>query len=482
MATRTEPAASEAGQQQRRRLLSTAIILAVVALILAVGPPAGIQPAGWRLFAIFAGTVLGLMLQPLPGGAVVILGVTAVILAGALPMSAALGGYAHPTVWLVLAAFFIARALLKTGLARRIALYFVRAIGHRSLGLAYALIFSDVTLATIIPSNAARAGGVILPIVRSLAELYQSYPGKTAALLGSFLVATVYQGDVVACTMFLTGQASNPLAADMARSVAGVSISYARWIWVALLPALVSLALVPAFLYRLHRPQITHTPAAAQFARDRLAEMGPLSRPEKIALAVFVGVCALWIASAWLRLHTTLVAMLGVCALFATGVLTWEDATTEHRAWDVFIWYGGLVRLGEALNEAGITSYFSGRISGLLAGWQWFAVLLVVLLIYFYSHYGFASITSHMVAMYPPFLALLLAKGVPAPLAAYALVFFANLDAALTHYGTTPAPMFFATGYVDQYTWWRLGFLVALTHIVVWTAVGFAWWKLLGLW
>ncbi len=473
---------SAAQAARRRKWISTGVILAVMAGILWIGPPPAIKPQGWRLLAIFAGTVLGLMLHPLPGGAVVLLGVTAVILAGSLPIAQALAGYSNPTVWLVLAAFFIARALIKTGLARRIALFFVRAIGHRSLGLAYALIFSDVVLASIIPSNAARAGGVILPIARSLAELYDSFPGKSAALLGAFLMVTVYQGDVIASTMFLTGQASNALMADMAGKGAGVPVTWARWLWVALLPALLSLALVPALLYRLHRPQITHTPAAAQFARDRLAEMGSLQRAEKIVLAVFLGVCGLWISSAWHQLNITLVAMLGVCALFVTGVLTWEDAITERGAWDVFIWYGGLVRMGEALNEQGVTSYVSNQISGLVAGWQWFTVLMLVLLIYFWSHYGFASITSHAVAMYPAFLALLAAKGVPAPLAAFSLAYFANLCASLTHYGTTPAPMYFGAGYVDQFTWWKLGFFVALTHLAVWTLAGFPWWKLLGLW
>jgi len=468
--------------RRQRRWLATALILAAVAGILLAGPPKGVSPQGWRLLAIFTGTILGLMLRPLPGGAVAVIGVTAVILSGALPIRGALAGYADPTVWLVFVAFLIARGLIKTGLARRIALYFVRAIGQTSLGLSYAMVLSDVVLATIIPSNGARAGGVILPVARSLSELYDSLPGKTSALLGSFLMLSVYHGDVVACAMFLTGQASNVLGAQMAAGIGGVSISWARWLWVALLPALVSLAVVPAFVYWRHRPLITRTPAAAQFARQRLAEMGPLGRSEKIALAVFLGVFGLWVTSGWHQLHTTAVALVGVSALFITGVLDWEDVISERGAWDLFIWYGALVRMGEALNELGVTGYLAQRISGSLAGLPWFPVLLLVLAIYFYSHYGFASLTAHMVAMYAPFLALLIARGAPAPVSAFSLLFFANLDASLTHYGTTPAPMFFATGYVDQLTWWRTGFLVALTHWAIWLAVGFTWWKLIGLW
>ena len=109
---------------------------------------------------------------------------TAVVLAsiiGGLTIAQALSGYSDPTVWLVMAAFFISRALINTGLARRIALFFVKLFGKSSLGVCYALAMSDMVLATIIPSNGARSGGVVLPIVRSIAELYGSQPGPTAA-------------------------------------------------------------------------------------------------------------------------------------------------------------------------------------------------------------------------------------------------------------------------------------------------------------
>jgi DASS family divalent anion:Na+ symporter len=59
---------------------------------------------------------------------------------------------------------------------------------------------------------------------------------------------------------------------------------------------------------------------------------------------------------------------------------------------------------------------------------------------------------------------------------------FVNLSACLTHFGTTPAPMFFAQGYVSMRDWWRTGFLMSLVHLSVWGTIGFAWWKVLGLW
>ncbi len=441
-----------------------------------------LTPEAWRLLIIFASTIVGLMIFPRAGGAVVVVGLTATVLAEVLPIEEALDGYSNPSVWLVLAAFLISRALIKTGLARRIALLFVRSFGGTSLGLSYSLIATDVVLATTIPSNAARCGGVILPITRSLAELYKSYPGSSASLLGSYLMIAIYQGDIIAAAMFLTGQASNVLAADFAADVAGVSMSWGRWLVTASVPAAVSLVLIPLLLHRLHPPQITRTPEAADFARRELVAAGPLSRQEKIVLLVFVLVCLLWATGSWHGLKTTTVALVGVCGLLLTRVLTWEDVVSEKRAWDVFIWYGGLVRLGKAVGEKGLTGKLAHEIGEAMPAWGWLAVLIVVVLIYFFSHYGFASITAHILAMYPVFLALLLASGVPPALGAFCLVFFANLDAGLTHYGTTPAPMIFSVGYLKHTTWWKLGFFCALANIAIWFTVGLLWWKLLGLW
>lgn len=422
------------------------------------------------------------MLHSLPGGAIVLIAVTAAAMTGTLPMAEALGGYANPSVWLVLAAFFVSRALIKTGLARRIALLFVRAFGKSSLGISYSLILSDVTLASTIPSNAARAGGVILPILRSLAELYGSQPGPTAAALGTFLFAAVYQGECIAAAMFLTGQASNPLAANFARKIAGVDVTWAGWLAAGIVPGAIGILAVPWIISRLLPPQIRRTPEAADFARRELAAMGPLEGSQRIVLGVFVCTCGLWLTA---RLHSmgiTEVALMGACALFVTGVLTWQDAITERAAWDVFIWYGGLVRLGEALHEFGVTEAFARQIGACFAGLNWVPLLGVTLVIYFYAHYAFASITAHIISMFPAFLALLLARGGPPGLIVYAFACLSNLSAGLTHYGTTPSPMFYAHGYVSFRDWWRIGFLISLVNLAIWGSVGVLWWKLIGIW
>lgn len=456
-----------------------AIYLTVVYLI---PRPESVKPEGWRLSGIFFATIGGLMLQPIPGAALVLLAVTLTVISGALTISSALLGYADSSVWLVVAAFMISRSLLNTGLARRIALLFVRMFGKSSLGVSYSLAFSDVVLASIIPSNGARSGGVVLPIVRSIAELYGSKPGATASVIGAFLFGSVYQSICISAAMFYTGQASNPLAADIATK-AGYSITWTSWLVAGIVPGLCSLLVAP-FLVRLFLPPVVkHTPEAAAFARRELDAMGPMSTAEKILATVFAGVCLGWVTSGTLhKVDITTTALIGSCILLVTGVLTWEDVKSERSLWDIFIWYGGLVRLGRALNETGVTEVFAKNVANLFTGEGWVLVFAFALLIYFYAHYAFASITAHILAMYPPFLAVLLAKGAPIGLVAYAFATFVNLSAGLTTYGTTPSPMYFAMDYISMKDWWKIGFFMSLVNLAIWSTVGFAWWKLIGVW
>lgn len=460
------------------------LIVAASALGVALIPvPEGVKRESWILLAIFLATIVGSIARPVPAGAMVLIGVAALPIFGALSIGDALKGYADPVVWLVLIAFFLARGMIKTGLGRRIALGFVRAIGHKTLGLGYALVFTDGVLASIIPSNGARNGGIVLPIARSVAETYNSTPEQNPEKLGTFLMNLLYQCDVIFCATFLTGQASNIIIARFAKQTAGIEITYASWLVGAIVPAIISLAVVPLLIYRFFPPEIRHTPAAAEMASEELEKSGAMSRDEKLMLLTFVCTAALWMTKGWLHeLDPSVVALIGLVGLLVTNVLNWEDLIREKAAWEVFIWYGGLVNMAGALGETGITKIFAERAAGFTAGWQWSAALAVLLFVYFYSHYAFASITAHVTAMFIPFLTVSLTAGAPAGLAVLLLAYFSNLNASITHYGTTSGAVYFGAGYVRQGKWWTVGFLASLANILIWTVFGLAWWKILGWW
>ena len=461
------------------RLGVLVIIYAAVAYL--IPPPQSVTPEGWRLCAIFVAVIAGQMLQPLSSPAIVLLGLAAMV-ANGTPMREVLGGFAEPSVWLVLVAMIMARVLIDTGAAHRIALFFIRQFGKRSIGVSYALVLTDVTLAGGVPSITARSGGMVMPVGKAIAELFDSHPGPSAPRLGRYLFASMYQGSAVACAMFLTGQASNILGAGLAMKLVNVEVTWSSWFISALVPGVISCLAVPWVVHKVVPPEITYTPQAAEFARTQLQKLGRLGRNESIALGVFVGVGALWLTSGLHGLDVTFVSMLGLGTLLLTRTLAWDQVTGERAAWDVFIWYGGLLKMGELLNETGVTRVFAESVGGIFVGLPWIAVLLLTLLIYFYAHYFFASITAHVLAMFPPFVLLLTTVGVPPLLAVYSLMCLANLTAGLTHYGTTTGPILYSANYVTFAEWWRAGFVMSIVNLAVWLTFGFAWWKWLGYW
>ncbi len=444
--------------------------------------PSGVDPEATHLLGIFVATIIGIILKPIPMGAVAMVGICATAVTNTLDITQALSGFGNRVIWLIVLAFFISRGFIKTGLGARIAYLFMVWLGRRTLGLGYGLIATDLVLAPAIPSNTARAGGVIFPILKSVARAYGSEPDDgTSRRIGSFLTVVSFQGTVITSAMFLTAMAANPLAAELAADQ-GVSVSWTDWALAAALPGLASLVIVPYFLYKLHRPEVTDTPAAGRLAQEKLAEMGPVKAAEWVMLCCVVLLLTLWILGTRLSLHATVTAMLGLALLLITGVLSWDDILKEKGAWDTLVWFSALVMMASFLNDLGLITWFSAAVGGLFHDVGWLPAFAALGLIYFYSHYFFASNTAHVSSMYAPFLGVALVLGTPPLFAALVLGYFSNLFSSMTHYGTGPAPVLFGSGYVDIGDWWRLGLLVSFVNLVVWFVVGGVWWRVLGYW
>jgi len=464
------------------RALRFCVAVGAGLLIWLIPAPEGVQPAAWQLLAIFVATIVGIVLEPLPMGAIAILGITAVTLTDTLTVGDALSGFGNRVIWLVVAAFFIARGFVKTGLGARIAYGFVWVLGRRTLGLGYSMVATDFVLAPAIPSNTARAGAVVFPILRSVAEAYDSRPGDgTARRVGAFLTQCAFQGNLITSAMFLTAMAANPLAAELAANM-GIEITWVAWATAAVVPGLTSLIVVPAVLYKLYPPQVKNTPDAAHLAKRKLAEMGALKSGEWVMLATFVLLLTLWIFGKQLQVHSTVAALVGLSVLLVSGVLSWKDVLDEKGAWNTFIWLSALVMMASFLGKLGLISWFSDTVGGFFGGGGWLPTFPLLCLVYFYSHYFFASNTAQVSAMYAPFLGVAVVLGTPPVLAALVLGFFSNLFSSMTHYSTGPAPILFGAGYVRLAQWWKLGALVSVVNLVIWFGIGGVWWKAIGLW
>jgi len=441
--------------------------------------PQGLSSQGWHLFVIFACTIVAIILKPFPMGALAIVAVCVALVSKTISLATVLNGFANDLIWLILMACFLARAFIKTGLGKRIAFALISRIGGNPMGLSYSLLGSAFLMAPLIPSAAARSGGIILPVLNSLIAAINKTT-KDGKHIAEFLLMTVLHGTVITSALFITANVSNPIAVRLAKDF-NADITWCSWAAAAFLPGIVSLVFLPPLLYFLLPARIQNRKNIIVVAKNELAAMGPVSKQEKITLSVFVLLLILWSCSAFFHMQPTEGAIIGVALLLLFEVLSWHDIATEELAWDTFFWVAILVMLAGELQALGVVKYFTTKMTPLIPCGNWPIALIAICLVYFYSHYLFASNTAHLSSMYGPFLAMACTSGAPPLLAALVLGFLSSLFGGLTHYSSSSAPILFSQNHVSLRSWWKIGFILSIYYLVIWFGVGLLWWHWLGI-
>ncbi len=476
-----------------------AAIAVLVGLIIwfVIPVPADVTPEAWHMLALFIATIVAIIGKVLPIGAIAIIAVTLVAVTGVTSespqqaISDALSSYSSPLIWLIGIAVMISRGLIKTGLGRRIAYYFISIFGKKTIGVAYSLTAAELMIAPITPSNTARGGGIIHPIMRSIAQSFHSTPEEgTQKKIGRYLAMVNYHANPITSGMFITATAPNPLVVDLVNKATGgdIQLSWTTWAIAMFIPGMLCLILMPLIIYMIYPPDLKITPNAKKFATDNLAEMGGVSKQEKIMLGVFALMLVLWanipalIFGEALSVDATTTAFIGLTALILTGVLTWDDVLKEKSAWDTIIWFGALIMMASYLNKLGLISWFSNNIESMIGttGVGWVGAVAILTLVYLYIHYFFASTTAHITALFASFYAVGLSLGAPPMLYALILAAAGNIMMTLTHYATGTAPVIFNSNYVTLKEWWIMGAIMSVVNLTVWIGAGLIWWKVLG--
>ncbi len=446
--------------------------------------PEGLTSQAWHTLVIFIITIVGIVINVMPLGAIAITSMVLCIITNTMPIEKALSGFSSPIVWLVVTAFLLARGIIKTGLGTRIAYFFISKFGKTTLGLGYSIVLTELILSPMIPSASARGGGIIFPIAQALANKYSEThnkdgSNKNISKIGAFLIQISFHANVITSAMFLTAMAANPIAARLA-GLEGISITWGDWALGAIVPGIMSLIALPPILYVMCNPGFFKDDTAPKLAAKSLKEMGTLKIKELLMLIIFGGLIFLWIMEKQLGINATTTALIGLVLLLITDILTWEDVVNEKGAWKTLIWFAILITIAEGLSSSGITSWLSSKMIDSLQNQSDFIAVTVLLVTLFYAHYLFASSTTYISVMYSTFLALLLHFGMPPLASALGLAIISILSAGLTHYGISSAPVFYGAGYLTTAKWWRISFIVSTSITIIWLIVGIPWWKSLG--
>src|SRR5918994_852178 len=430
----------------------------VVALIVALIPaPAGLPQYAWYYFAIFAAVIVGLMFEPLPGGAIGLIAVTLVARLSeyvlfspeqlAKPgfnalnasLSWALSGFSNSTVWLIFGAFMFALGYEKTGLGQRIALMLVKAMGRKTLTLGYAVVIADTILAPFTPSSTARSGGTIYPVIKNLPPLYDSHPNDPSMRrMGSYLMWVAIAATCITSSMFLT----------------------------ALAPILL-LALLPLLAYWIYPPEVKEGTEVQSWAAKELEKMGGFTRRE-ITLAVLVLIAlVMWIFRGD-EVNATTAALIVISLMLLTSVVTWDDIVKNSAAWNTLAWFATLIALADGLTRVGFVKWFAETVASQLTGTPPAIAVAALLLINFFGHYLFASVTAHVTAMIPVLLAVASTiPGVNMHTLALGLCLQLGIMGIITPYASGPSPVYYGSGYLPAADYWRLGAIFGVIFFVV---------------
>ena len=476
------------------KLIKLGVLIALVAGFWYVTPPDGLSVNAWRMFLIYAAAILGLVLKPFPEPVILLGAVAATALIFNDPKGA-LAGYASTTTWLVFAAFTLSAAFVNTGLGKRIAYLLIGKLGHTTLGLGYVTAFLDLAVAPATPSNTARAGGIVFPIMNSVAVALGSQPGDTAKKVGSYLMVNTYMVTKVTSFMFVTAMAPNALAGDYMKKIMDVSLDWMFWAKALVVPGFLLLLIIPLVVYLMDPPELKKVDNK-KIAEDGLRELGPMSTKEKFLVALFILALLGWMMPSVLKeffgitkfmgvkiaMNATSVAV-GIMALtFITGVMSWDELLKNKSGWSTLIWFGGIVGLSDVLTKMKFFSWLAVVMKSYMNfGDNATLALWVIVFASVAVRYLFASGTAYVAAMLPVFLTVGMAAGANPMALALALAASNSYGGALTHYGGAAAPIIFGAGYNTTKSWWTIGGVVAIISFVFMMTIGVGWWKVLGL-
>ena len=468
--------------------------IAVAAAIALFPAPQGLPPHAWYYFAIFAGVIVALMVEPLPGGAVGLIGVTLVAILApyvlfspaelAKPgfksvnasLSWALSGFSNSTVWLIFGAFMFALGYEKTGLGRRIALLLVKGMGRRTLTLGYAVTIADLLLAPFTPSNTARSGGTIYPVIRNLPGLYDSKPNDPSARrIGSYLMWVAIAATCVTSSLFLTALAPNLLALELVKKTAKVDITWVQWFTAFAPVGILLLIAIPLIAYVIYPPEVKSGEEVPKWAGEELKKMGGLTGKE-VTLGVLVVIAlALWIFGGSV-INATTAALLVICLMIVTKVVSWDDIVSNKSAWNTLAWFATLVALADGLSKVGFVKWFADGVAASMQGYPPFTAMIVLVLVFYFTHYLFASITAHVTALLP----VMLAVGTTIPgldMVQFSMLLCLTLGimGMLTPYATGPSPVYYGSGYLPAKDYWIMGAVFGVIFIAAFLLIGLPW-------
>ncbi|MGH2327619.1 DASS family sodium-coupled anion symporter [Campylobacter taeniopygiae] len=464
----------------------------IVGLIIYFIPvPEGLNSNAWLYFSIFIGLIIGLILEPIAPALIGIIAVTLAVLFKVGPVGSnnietiikdsvaikwGLSGFSDSVVWLIFAAFTIGLGFSKTGLGERLALYLVSKLGKSTLGLGYAIAIVDLVLAPFIPSNAARSGGTVYPIVSNISPMFESYADKNPRKIGAYLVWMGLASSCLTSSIFLTGQAPNPLALSLISKNGVMVVDWLSWFLAFLPVGLILFIITPILGYFIYPPEVKGSKEIAIWANEKYQALGKMPTSQIFMLLIALIGLVLWVGSSFFKINATTTALIMIILMIACKIITWQDFLGNKPAWNTLIWFATLVTMAGGLKNVGFLDYLANSLGHRLSGFEPFIATILLLMLFSWLRYFFASGTAYVTAIIAVFVSLASSiKGANPAEVMLILTLPMGFMGIITPYGTGSSPLWFGSNYIKGPQFFLLGGIFAVIYMAIYFLVGMPW-------
>ncbi len=366
--------------RRARRLVSRlSIVLALTIITLLLPTPAGLSEEGHRALALFVFTGSILALEPLPLAISALMVPVAEVALGLGDTTIALQSFSSPTIFLILTSMFLAEALRKHGLTRRLAMTTVVFSGGDLSRLLLGIMGVAAFFSMWVENTATAA--VLIPVALTIARQIPD-PKKARGLLVLLVLGIAYSASLGGMATIM-GSAANAVAVGFLNQVG--RFTFFDWFKYGFPALLLIFPITWQLLFRLAPTQVGRLDTEP--ARQALNKQGPMDTTEKEVAGLMAVTIFFWVTGSSIEeslglpptlFSSTIVAILAVGYLSARQIINWDDI--KGVSWGIAFIIGAGLTLGGALTRSGATEWFAELIRPLISG----PPLLVALLLLTY--------------------------------------------------------------------------------------------------
>lgn len=437
------------------------------------------------MLAIFLAAIILWITEAIPNYLTSLILIIALVLTNVLSEVDAYHQLGHKVMWLNILSFVLASMLVKTGVAKRFALWFILKFGKNASSIFISFIVINLILSAFISATTAKAA-ILLPIFMVVAAVYGATGGKDKNNFGRNIVLQNLLQINIGASAFVTGSGANLLAAALIGGAIGSDIFFTDWMTVAM-PISIAIMIIGFYvgtklIFPLSpeekKPQIK---GGMEQLRTELTKMGKINFEEIRSVVIFVTVLALWTTDKYHGISPTAVAFLGavVSLLPRIGVVKWNEVDIP---WHLLLFSAGAYTLGAGfeatdLPSISVNAIFNGL--GFNDNTSFGVLYLILTFFMLFSALIFQSKTMRTLIFIPIAIGVAQKFGYPILSLAFPVALLIEHVYVLP-FNSKPALLLYST---DQYSWsdtFKYGITMMGITWILFIILGETWFRFLG--